>query len=145
MLPGKGDEALCGRGVVWQRRARGRSEVTGGIWACSRRGQGAGCRVWRSVVEARRGWDAHGIPEGLELLLEHLVAAQQFLDGLVAGVHGAQLLELCLETLNVILGTGADGALGLSVVSSLAGELGSCESRDAAGAFWEACQQKEAG
>lgn len=62
------------------------------------------------------------------------VAVEQLLDHPVAALAGPEVLELALQAVNVLLCPGADGALGLSVVGTLAGELCRCEGRDAAGA-----------
>ena len=79
--------------------------------------------------------DAHALAEALELLLEHLVAEEELLDGLIALPLTPELVELGLQALNVLLGPRPDGPLGLPVVGPLAGELGWCQGRDAASAY----------
>ncbi len=125
--------------VVWQRVVVGR----GGEGRHSRRGdgaRGAGGVVLlvvggRGRVGRRGHGHAHGLAQAAELVLEGLVAAQEVLQRAVAVLVAAQLLELALQAINVLLGAGADGALGLAVVGALAGELGRREGRDAAGAW----------
>jgi hypothetical protein len=69
------------------------------------------------------GGDTHGLLEAHELILESLVAAHELLDGLVARLLATEVIELLLETLNVLLCAGANSALGLTVICALASEL----------------------
>lgn len=116
--------AVVGQGVVLGRAGEGRHawRGDGGRGGVDGLLVGGGGRVG-----ARGHAHAHALAEAGELVLEGLVAAEEVLDGAVAVVVAAQLLELVLETLNVLLGAGADGALGLAVVGALAGELGGSE------------------
>lgn len=88
------------------------------------RGRGVAVRTCRRRVWRRRHGGAHvGVLEPAHLVLESAVAAQELLHRLVAALVAAELVELALQTLNVFLCAGADGALGLAVVGPLARQL----------------------
>lgn len=66
---------------------------------------------------------SHSFPQPLQLALQGLVPLEQVLHRVVAVVFALELLQLALESLNVLLRPRPDGTLGLTVICSLAGKL----------------------
>lgn len=75
------------------------------------------------IMVAVRMRHPHAFPEFLELRLESLVPLDQVLDGLVAVVLALELVQLALESLNVLLRPCPDGTLGLTIICPLPGQL----------------------
>lgn len=67
------------------------------------------------------------LPQGLVLALEGVYPLGELLYPVVGAVELLVLLQLALQPLDVLLGPRPDGALGLTVVGSLARELGGCQ------------------
>lgn len=77
----------------------------------------------RGGVVGRSHGDTHVLTQTHQLVLECLVAPKQFLDRLVATLLALEVLELTLQTVDVLLRPSSNRPLRLSIVGPLAGEL----------------------
>jgi len=102
--------------------------------------RGEECRTCGGRVRRRvHGHGAHVLLQATQLVLESLVPSEEVLDRAVTALVAAELVELALEALNVLLCAGADGTLGLAVVGPLAGQLRRREGGHASGACRFVC------